>query len=76
MVKKKITQFKIGKINLIAYEIDLIVCQESFAGRPGIIAAGTLFKNRHIHTVLSRQPVKKHFYILYPIINPGGSETA
>ena len=45
MIEKKITQLKICKINLITNEIKLIVRQEFFAGKPGIIAAGTFFKN-------------------------------
>jgi hypothetical protein len=44
MVKKEITQFKIGVIYLIANEIEPAVCQEFFAGIPGIAATGTFFK--------------------------------
>jgi len=45
MIKEKIAQLKISEINLITHKIELVVCHEFFAGKPGIIAAGTLFKN-------------------------------
>jgi hypothetical protein len=45
MIKKKIAQLKITEINLITDKIEQIVCQEFFAGKPGIVAAGTFFKN-------------------------------
>jgi hypothetical protein len=44
MVKKEITQFKISEINLIANEVEPTVCQEFFAGKPGIIAASTFLE--------------------------------
>jgi hypothetical protein len=53
MVEKEIAQFKITEINLIANEIKLIVSQEFFSGKPGIIAAGTFFKHRHVYTISS-----------------------
>ena len=45
MIKKKIAQLKITEINLIAHKREPIVGQKFCAGKPGIIAAGTLFKN-------------------------------
>lgn len=44
MVKKKITQLKISKINLVAHQIQMIIRQEFIAGKPGIFATGANFK--------------------------------
>lgn len=55
MIEEKITQLKICKINLITHEIKLIVRQEFFAGKPGVIAAGTFFEYGHNYTVTSNK---------------------
>jgi hypothetical protein len=62
MVEKEVAQFKITEINLIANEIELTVCQEIFAGMPGIFTAGAFLKNWHISSISSCKPAKSDYF--------------
>ncbi len=75
MVEKEIAQFKVSEIYLIANEIEFTVFQEFFAGKPGIIAAGTFFKNRHVYTISSCK-LAQNQQIKFRVIDSGGGETA
>ena len=47
LVEKEETQLEVGKINLIAHQIDIVICQKFISGKPGGFTAGTRFKYFH-----------------------------